>query len=300
MDATACFRHPDRPSRIVCQRCDRPICPECMVQGSVGFHCPECVASQPKVTTKPLKTVKVQPTRITSMVIAGINAVVWLAILVTGFGNSKLIDWLALTPLGACPTGDGRVLVTDAAGCAASNMEWVPGVMTGAVWQPITSAFTHVQPWHILFNMMALFILGPQLEAVLRRSRFLALYAFSALTASAVVMLFSAPFQATLGASGAIFGLMGAFLIVALKRKADLRGILIWLGLNAVFTFTVPNVSWEGHLGGLLGGALFAWVILSIPWQRRKWQWWILGGMIALAVVLIVAVGMIRMATGWS
>ena len=268
-----------------------------MVQGSVGFHCPECVKANPQPNVK-LKARRVPPNAITSWVIIGINVAVWLAILVTGIGASPLIDRLALIPQGVCPYDSTQIILTDATGCAAAGATWHPGVATGAFWQVLTSAFTHVEPWHILFNMMALYVLGPQVEAVFGRARFIAMYLFSALTASALVMLFGTPYGATLGASGAIFGLMGAFLVVALKQRQrrGLQSILIWLGLNVVITFMVPNVSWEGHLGGLLGGIAITALMVYLPRKHRRWEWTLVGLLGALAVTAIIVVALMRFA----
>ncbi len=256
-----------------------------MVQGSVGFHCPACTQAHPQRQPR-LRARRVQPNQVTSLVLIAVNVVVWLAILVTGQGGSPLIETLALIPEGLCPHSATEILLTDAAGCAASGHSWLPGVATGAVWQVLTSAFVHVQPWHILFNMFALHVLGPQVEGVFGRARFLTMYGVSALAASALVMAVAAPYQATLGASGAIFGLMGAFLVLALRRRADLRGILVWLGLNAAITLLVPNVSWAGHLGGFLGGVAVTALMVWGPTRRRGVQWALVG---ALAVALLVA-----------
>jgi membrane associated rhomboid family serine protease len=146
----------------------------------------------------------------------------------------------------------------------------VPGVSDGAVWQLLTSAFTHVEVWHIGFNMLALFFLGPLLESVLGRARFLAVYLVSALAGSAAVMLLASPGSQTLGASGAIFGLMGALIVVGLKVRANLQQLWFWLGLNLLFTFTAGGISWQGHLGGLLGGVLTAGVLVLSPRPRRE------------------------------
>lgn len=262
-----------------------------MTQANVGFHCPDCIqaAPQPK-----LKAVRRNPERLTSYVLIGVNAVVWLAILLTGGHASPVLKALALIPQGNCAVGNGQILLTDAAGCAAEGFSWAPGVGSGAVWQPLTSAFTHVEPWHILFNMMALFILGPQVEYVLGRWRYLVIYFFSALMGSALVTALSAPFIPTVGASGAIFGLMGAFLVLALKRKSGLAGILVWLGMNAAITFTIPNVSWQGHLGGLLGGALITAVMLYLPPKLRKSEVALLVGLFVLVCATIAAIAVLR------
>ena len=148
------------------------------------------------------------------------------AVLASGGNRGTLVDKLALLPQS---TGfrfpDGAVKI-------------VQGVSGGAWWQPVTSMFTHVEVLHIGFNMLALFFLGPMLEQVLGRARFLALYLVSGVAGSAAVMLFSDPHTQSLGASGAIFGLMGALAVVALKVRGQVQTILVWIGLNLVFTFS--------------------------------------------------------------
>jgi membrane associated rhomboid family serine protease len=129
--------------------------------------------------------------------------------------------------------------------------------------------FTHVEIWHIGFNMLALWFLGPQLEMAIGRARFLGLYLLSGLAGSTLVLWAAPEFQATLGASGAIFGLMGALLVMAHKVGGNVQQIGMWLLLNLVITFTFPNISWQGHLGGFVGGALVAIVLAYSPRERR-------------------------------
>jgi membrane associated rhomboid family serine protease len=147
--------------------------------------------------------------------------------------------------------------------------------------------FTQVQPWHIGLNMLVLWFLGPQLEAVLGRARFLALYLVAGLAGSVSVYWFAGETSATLGASGAIFGLMGALLVVVHKVGGNIQGILGWIALNAVFTFLVPNVSWQGHVGGLVGGALVTAILVYAPKARRTQVQY--AGIGAIVVVLAVA-----------
>jgi membrane associated rhomboid family serine protease len=131
-------------------------------------------------------------------------------------------------------------------------------------------------------------VLGPQLELAIGRVRFLALYLLSALAGSTLVYWAAPEYQPTLGASGAVFGLMGALLVIALKVHGNTQGILVWIGINAVFTFTIPNISWQGHLGGCLGGALIATILVYAPRNRRT-QMQVLG-LSAFTLLLLVAV----------
>ena len=298
-----CYRHPGRETYIRCQRCGRPICPDCMRDASVGFQCPQCVAEGAK-TTRSGRTAYggLRPTNasITSMVLIGINAAVWLLVLVTGGASSALLNKLMLLPTGRCVAASRPDLyfpgVHSEAVCTASARgDWVPGVSDGAYWQLVTSAFTHVEVWHIGFNMLALWILGPQLEMAIGRVRFLALYLISALAGSALVYWVAPVDGSTLGASGAIFGLMGGLLVLALKVRGNVQPILMWIGLNFLITVVGRGfISWQGHLGGFLGGTLIAAVLVYAPRAHRTlWQ---TAGLSAVTLGLVVAV-LLRTAT---
>ena len=266
-----------------------------MRDAAVGFHCPTCVAEGAK-TTRSGRTAYggLRPTNagITSMVIIAINAAVWLVLSSTGRYASELYDRLALLPAGRCVPTDspGQFFpnVTSEQVCSAQGQTWVPGVADGAYWQLFSSAFMHIEVWHIGFNMLALWVLGPQLELAIGRARFVALYLLSALAGSTLVYWLAPTAGSTLGASGAVFGLMGALLVLAFKVRGDVRGILTWVGLNAVITFVFPNISWQGHLGGFLGGATIAALLVYAPRRRRTaWQ---VGGLVALTLVLVAAI----------
>jgi membrane associated rhomboid family serine protease len=277
-----CYRHPDRETYISCQRCGKPICPDCMRSAAVGFHCPDCVREGAKATRSGRTAYGGELSgnpALTSQILVGLNAAVWLLILATGWESSDWIDKLALIPDRACveATQFQCLRVQD-------------GVAHGSVWMLLTSMFTHVQIWHIGFNMLALWSLGPQLELALGRVRFLALYLLSGLAGSATVYWLSNPHGATLGASGAIFGLMGALLVVAYKVHGNAQGLLGWVAINALLTFTIPNISWQGHLGGFVGGAVIAAALVYAPKQRRaQLQYLALGAVAVLIAVAVVA-----------
>jgi membrane associated rhomboid family serine protease len=286
-----CYRHPDREAHIRCQRCDRVICPDCMRPAAVGFQCPECVKEGAKATRAGRTAYGgLRPTdaSLTSMVLIAINVAVWIAIIATGGYDSRLVDWLALSPRGFCLDAQGFVAPATGLSCPAGG-ELHPGVSDGAYWQLVTSMFTHVQLWHIGFNMFALYALGPQLELVVGRARFLALYFLSGLAGSALVYWGD---RGALGASGAIFGLMGALLIVAIKVRGDVRGILTWIGINFVITFVFVNsISWEGHLGGFIGGTAIGAVLVYTPRGPRRTAIQVAGlTLIAALIALAIAV----------
>lgn len=288
-----CYRHPDRETYIRCQRCERTICPDCMREAAVGFQCPSCVAEGAKQTRQgraPYGGTRSANPALTSFVLIGLNLVIWLGIQLSGGSRSRLVDALALMPLGRCDAVRGGYYpgILETRCDVIPGTSWVPGVADGAVWQLMTSAFSHVEIWHIAFNMLALWVLGPQLEAALGRVRFLALYLVSALAGSTAVMWLSGEQVQTLGASGAIFGLLGAFLVIARKVGGNLQPILMILGVNLVITVAGSSfISWQGHLGGLVGGLLTTAVLVYAPRQQRGlWQ---LVGTTLLVVALLAA-----------
>ena len=261
-----CYRHPTRESHIRCQRCERPICPDCMNDAAVGFQCPECVAEGRRTTRSALtpyggRRVE-RPTATITLI--GINVAVWVLLVGTGGSSSPLAAELVIRP------------------ALVAQGEW---------WRLLSSAFAHLGLFHVALNMIAVYLLGPRLETLLGRARFLALYLVSALAGSALVMWASSPFGATLGASGAVFGLFGAYLVIALKVKADLRPILTVIGINLLLTVVGRSfISWQGHLGGFLGGLLVALVLVYAPRKgRARWQWLGVGAMLVLTLAAIAA-----------
>jgi len=295
--APQCYRHPGQVTYIHCQRCGRPICPQCSISAAVGFQCPECVSAGMRQTRQnqgPYGGERSKNPALTTLALIATNAAVWVLLMLTG-GHAGWAFWrLALAPTGSCLASDDPGLYYPGAGadaCAALGAQatWMPGVADGAPWQLLTSAFSHLEIPHLGFNMLALWFLGPQLERVIGRARFLALYLVSALTGSAAVMWLSDPGSTTLGASGAVFGLLGALLVLVLKVKGNAQSILLWLGLNVAYTFFGPgSISWQGHLGGLIGGAAIAAIIAYAPKQNRaRIQWAGIAGLAVLTLVLI-------------
>jgi membrane associated rhomboid family serine protease len=287
-----CYRHPGRETYIRCQRCDRPICPDCMRDAAVGFQCPNCISEGAKQTRSGRTAyggARSGNPALTSQILIGINALVWLLITTTGYRSSEWIDRLALLPRGLCEAPGGSMHSVSESVCASGSGEWFPGVSDGAFWQLMTSAFTHVEIWHLAVNMLALWFLGPQLELAIGRLRFIGLYLVSALGGSALVYVAAGEYSQTVGASGAVFGLMAALLVVAFKVRGNVQEILYWVGLNAVITlFFVGRISWQGHLGGFLTGLALTGVLVYAPRTRRTaWQ---AAGFAAIALVIVAAV----------
>jgi membrane associated rhomboid family serine protease len=212
----------------------------------------------------------------------GANVVVFALIWLTGRYTSPILQNFALIPVARpFPDGHGGAVIVD-------------GVSEGAYYQLLTSMFTHVQIWHIGFNMLALYWLGPQLEVLLGRLRYAGLYLVSGLAGSVAVFCLAAPFSWTIGASGAIFGLMGALLVVAIKVRGNVQALVGLIVVNVVITFAGSSfISWQGHLGGLVGGTLLGSVLVYAPRQRRSlWQ----GAGFAVVTVLLAAATLARTA----
>ncbi|MER0240559.1 rhomboid family intramembrane serine protease [Streptomyces sp. HSW2009] len=267
--AVCCYRHPERETGISCTRCDRPICPECMVSASVGFQCPECVggahasggggassngvrrpagAGQPRTIAG--GQLAADPRLITKILLA-INVLVWIMVL--SVGDEMIDDWAMV---GQWPPAD-------------SGFTPMQGVAEGEWYRLLTATFLHEQPLHIAFNMLSLWWLGAPLEAALGRVRFLALYLLSALGGSALSYLLADPDQASLGASGAIFGLLGATAVLMRRLNYDMRPVIALLALNLVFTFAWSDIAWQAHIGGLIVGTAVAYGIVHAPRERR-------------------------------
>jgi membrane associated rhomboid family serine protease len=265
-----------------------------MHSAAVGFQCPSCVSEGARQTRSGRTAyggVRSSNPALTSQVLIAINVAVWIAILATGYRSSDLINRIALLPRGLCEAPDGNLYGPPEAVCDASAGLWFPGVADGALWQLVTSMFSHVEPWHLAVNMFALWFLGPQLELAIGRVRFLALYFVSGLGGSALVFLAAAEHSRTVGASGAIFGLMGALLVIALRVRGNVQDILMWIGLNFLVTVIWSSfISWQGHLGGFVSGVALMGVLVYAPKSRRT-TWQVLGVLViaALALGVIVA-----------
>jgi membrane associated rhomboid family serine protease len=277
-----CYRHAGREAHVLCQRCGRNICGDCMRQASVGFQCPECVNEGARTVRQPRTPYGGRPGAGNQVTLAliGLNVLVFVLVLASGGRTGELIRQLWLAPRDLCWD-----VSTDRTRCLA----WAPGVADGAYWQLLTSAFTHVEIWHIGFNVLAIYILGPQLEVLLGRARYLTLYLMSALAGSVTVYWLAPPNSLTLGASGAVFGLMAALLIVAVKVRGDVQGLLTLVAINVAITVLGSGfISWQGHLGGFVGGLLVAAVLVYAP--RRGRTTWQVAGVALIAVALVVGV----------
>ena len=242
-----CYRHPDRQSFIICQRCGRTVCSECQTQAAVGVHCPECVREARQSAPRTSRGTRTRIKRsmrsssgvpVVTYTLIGLNIAVFALDFVTG---GSLYGWLAYR-----------------------------GDFTGSQpWRMLTSTFMHASVLHLLFNMFSLFIFGPVIENAVGRARFAALYLLAGFGGSLAVLLL-APDQAVVGASGAIFGLLGAFFIIQRRLGGNNAQLLVLIGLNVAFGFIVPNVAWQAHVGGLVVGAAVAAVYMATRHRSKK------------------------------
>ena len=253
-----CYRHPNRPTYVSCSRCGRPICPDCMTAAAVGQQCPECV-NEGKRSVRQARTHfggRISKGSLVTYTLIAVNIVMF----VLQHTSVQMQQDLVL---------------------------WPPAVADGQYYRLVSSAFLHYGLAHIVFNMWALWAVGPQLEQWLGRLRFGVLYGLSGLGGSVLVYLLSPLNSATAGASGAIFGLFGATFVLFRRLQLDVRGIVGLIVINLVITFVVPAVSaqaisWQGHVGGLVTGTVVAAVFAYVPARQR------LLALIAVTAVLLV------------
>lgn len=264
-----CYRHPDRVTYVRCTRCDRPICSEDMIPAAVGFQCPDDVRAGNKGMRQPRaafggRAVTGDPGYV-SRILIGINVAVYLL----GF----VVDDLRVRffMIGDNGTVYGGVL----------------GIPLGESYRLVTAAFLHGSLLHLLLNMFALFIFGPPLEATLGRARFAAVYMLGAVGGVAASWAFSPLGTGSLGASGAVFALFGAHLVVNRRMGRENGGLWTLLAINVVFGFVVANVDWRAHAGGFVAGLAATAAIAYAPRAGRTVVQWS-----GLALVLLVALGL--------
>ena len=272
--ASRCYRHADRETWVSCTRCERPICPDCLRPAAVGFQCPQCVAEGNASVRAPRSNYGgrlVARTGLITVVLAAVNIAVFLATATTsatGFtGNtaSRLFSRLDLVPV---------------------------RVAEGEYYRLIGAAFLHIGLLHLIVNMVALAVVGPALERVFGHWRFSALYLLAALGGSVSVYLFGQPFNPVAGASGAIYGLFAATVIVLHDMGLDSRYMLTTIAINVAISFS-PGISLLGHLGGLVTGAVVAVALVYIPRvaprpARTPFQILALGAVLAILFALVV------------
>lgn len=281
-----CYRHPGRQTYVRCTRCDRPICPDCMREASVGHQCPECV-NEGRRSVRPARTAfgggaAGRHGYVTRALIA-LNVLLMLLSIASDRGGDAALGGSGFGGLlgGSTPLTDwGSVL-----GGAIFPDGTVGGIAEGQWYRLLTAMFLHFGVVHLLLNMWALWVLGRSLEANLGPLRFLSLYLVAGFGGNVAAYLFSEPNVTTAGASTAIFGLFAALIVIERKMGRDISQVIPILVINLVFTLTVPGISIPGHLGGLVVGAAMALVLAYAPRSRRSLVQFAGGAVLVLALL---------------
>lgn len=261
-----CYRHPDRQSFVLCQRCGRTICAACQTQAAVGVHCPECVKearqNAPKQrpfavrTSRAIRSGNGMP--VVTYTLIALCVVIYIAQLASG-------------------------------GVVTAELAYFPGDTASRPWTMLTSLLVHGSPLHLLSNMFSLFILGRILEPVIGWKRYLALFLVSGLGGSLAVLLL-APHTWVVGASGAIFGMLAALFIILRRMGQNTMQIVILIVLNLAIGFFVSTIAWQAHVGGLIVGGLVALVYVRTPNVRQRWVQVVLVGAIVVLLLVVTAV----------
>jgi membrane associated rhomboid family serine protease len=271
-----CYRHPDRETYISCQRCGRPICTQCQTQAAVGVQCPECVreghAQSGSRTPAWIQALRPSGNSVLTYTLIGLNVAIYA------------LQWIT-------------------AGQLTAAWYLFPYIVGSEPWRLITSVFLHSQGIilvHLLVNMYALYSFGPFLESFLGRARFIALYLIGGLGGSLGVLTavevwifadgnpLTAP-AGSLGASGAIFALLGAVVAMRKTLGVDMRQLLIVLVINLSIPFFIGGIAWQAHLGGLAIGFLIGMLFIST--RRRQDRTKQIVGLIAIAAGLLLLFG---------
>ena len=265
-EVPVCPRHPDRPSYVRCQRCGRPTCPECQRTAPVGFQCVDCVREAAKGQRAEV-TVLGGRRRLQPWATWGITAVCVLL-------------WLAQL---ASP----RVTL---------DLAFAPALGGIEPWRLVTSGFVHSTGptgiLHIGFNLFALVAMGRSLEPAVGAGRFLATFLLSVVGGAlgfALALGVDGPeaWTPVVGASGGVFGLFAAVVIVGRRAGVDVSGLIGVIGINLVLGLVVAGIAWQAHLGGLAVGALCGGALVSATRRDRRWVQWALLGAIAVALLLV-------------
>lgn len=265
-----CYRHPGRDTNVSCSSCDRPICPDCMISTPVGMRCPECARQRTQVRRVSAGGFG-QGAEPATYVLIGLNVIAFLAEIMGGGSATSL-------------SGGGDLINDGGLNAFAIDVggEW---------WRIVTSGFLHAGAIHLAFNMFALYVLGSLLEPAIGTVRFVGIY-FISLLAGSLGALIVSPNDLTVGASGAVFGLMSAAFIMARHRGVEqiASQIGMFVVLNLVFTFAASStISVGGHIGGLIGGAIAALIVAGFERSRMPNRLPIeIGVMVVLAVAAVI------------
>lgn len=273
----SCYRHPGRETYVSCVRCGRHACPDCLRSAAVGQQCVDCVRDGNRGSRQAIGRFggKVSDRPVVTYTLVALCVLAYLIELAYG----KIVDYGAMVGGAIDPT-----------------INAVIGVAQGDWYRLLTSAFLHEPPGlgigltHIIFNMWALIVVGPALERVLGRIRFLAVYLVSALAGSVLFYLLEPPNHFAIGASGAIFGLFGAWFVLAKRLRLDTRQVVLLIVLNLGITFLFRHtIAWEGHVGGLITGAALTAAYVYAPRANRT----LIQAAATIAMLAIIVAGVI-------
>lgn len=274
-----CYKHRDRETYVSCVRCGRPICPDCMRPAAVGFQCPEEMrgsgegpggrgpAPRPPRTQLGGQVAPGRPGLVTQILI-GLCVAAYVLQGAPGLGLSSSTTFNKFT------------YRFDLDGFAIADQH--------QYYRLLTAAFLHASLLHILFNMYALYLLGFELERVLGRARYLALFVVCAVGGSTLSFVVHGRSTASLGASTAIFGFFAAYYLIARRLRADTSSILIIVGINLVITFLVGSIDKFGHIGGLVTGLVVGAIYVTVPARQRALQAVLVGAVLAALVVIVM------------
>lgn len=240
---TFCYRHRDRQTGLACTRCGRPICPDCLSPAPVGFHCPECVAEgrasvrRPSAVRTAVARSRTRP--VVTLALIGINVLLYV-----------------VTAAQAASVNSNQQ-----SGIFLDLAMWGPLVESGELWRLASSTFLHFGLTHLAVNMFSLYLIGPGIEQTLGRWRYLLVYLAAGLGGSIAVYLFT-PMSVVAGASGAVFGLLGAAAVIMIRNRQNLNALIGVLLINLFISF-LPGISLAAHGGGLAVGAALTYLLLQ-------------------------------------
>jgi membrane associated rhomboid family serine protease len=274
--APTCYRHPGRETYVSCVRCGRHACPDCLRSAAVGQQCVDCVKEGNRGSRQAIGRFggTVSNTPVVTYTLVALCVLAYIVEL--AYGN--IIDYGAMIGLLPDP-----------------SIHAVIGVAVGDWYRLLTSAFLHEPPGsgigltHIIFNMWALIVVGPPLERMLGRVRFVGVYLVSALAGSVLYYLLAQPNTPAIGASGAIFGLFGAWFVLAKRLRLDVRQVVLLIVLNLGITFVVHGIAWQDHIGGLIAGAALTAAYVYAPRANRT----LIQAAATIGILALIVVGVI-------
>jgi membrane associated rhomboid family serine protease len=284
-----CYRHPDRETGLSCSECGRPICADCATFAPVGIRCPDHASVRPRSPATRIKPPTVR--RAPGIALATGQAPVTYTLIAL----NVLIYLVGASQGGSL--GEAGASVNQRGSLYYRTVLYGPFVPHNGWYRLVTAMFLHENLLHIGFNMYALWVIGRVVEQYLGTVRYLGLYFVSGLAGSAGALL-QTPLSPVLGASGAIFGILGAMMILEWQATGRLAGqAMALVVINLGLSFVIPGVSWGGHVGGLIGGILI--MLAYAHWSdrgRAKYGQLGLGGVVGLVAVGVgsVAIAYLR------